>query len=79
MTTQLSSQARELVEVLELALGTPVEVRRRFDQEWARGFEVADAVATEGGYRLRRRSDGAVLPVVFPADDVRQSHARPAR
>ena len=62
---------RDLVEVISLALGTSVEVRRRFDQAWAKGFEVAGE--TDDGYRLRRQSDGAVLPVVFPATDVRRS------
>jgi hypothetical protein len=57
--------------VITLALGTSVEVRRRFDHAWARGFEIASAA--DDGYRLRRQSDGAVLPVVFPSDDVRQS------
>lgn len=56
-----------------IELGASVEVRRRFDHAWARGFEVASAV--DDGYRLRRRSDGAVLPVSFPADDVRRSSA----
>jgi hypothetical protein len=69
--TDTTDQARELVEVLTLALGTSVEVRRRFDQAWARGFEVAGE--SDDGYRLRRQSDGAVLPVSFPAVDVRQS------
>lgn len=54
-----------------IELGASVEVRRRFDHAWARGFEVADSAAD--GYRLRRRSDGALLPVSFPADDVRRS------
>jgi hypothetical protein len=58
-------------DVIRLALGDPVEVRRRFDHEWARGFEIADTAPD--GYRLRRRSDGAVLPVCFPAGDVRRS------
>lgn len=71
MQHDTTDQTRELVEVVTLALGTSVEVRRRFDQAWARGFEVASAA--EDGYRLRRQSDGAVLPVCFPADDVRRS------
>ena len=50
-------------------VGTEVEVRRRFDQAWARGFSVFDQTA--GGYRLRRQSDGAILPVAFPAADLR--------
>ena len=50
--------------------GTKVEVRRRFDGKWARGFEVTTVGVT--GYRLRRLSDGEEMPVEFPADDVRR-------
>jgi hypothetical protein len=49
--------------------GTRVEVRRRFDAKWARGFEVLEH--TDGRYRLRRLSDGAALPVLFPEGDIR--------
>jgi hypothetical protein len=49
--------------------GTRVEVRQRFDQRWTRGFEVAEELAE--GYRLRRVSDGSLLPVAFEPDDVR--------
>lgn len=56
--------------VITLALGTEVDVRCRFDQHWAHGFEIAEAAP--GGYRLRRRSDGSVLPVEFPMADVRR-------
>jgi hypothetical protein len=52
-----------------LAPGTRVEVRRRFDAKWARGFEVLDH--SGGLYHLRRLSDGAPLPVGFVEDDVR--------
>jgi hypothetical protein len=52
--------------------GTPVEVRAKFNQEWVRGFEVAEPVEEPTpGYRIVRRSDRSVLPVVFPAQDVR--------
>jgi hypothetical protein len=54
--------------------GTRIEVRARFDQRWARGFEVAEIV-DEGDtarYRVRRRSDGSVLPTLFDDDDVRE-------
>lgn len=61
----------DLIEVITLEPGASVEVRRRFDQAWARGFEVASTA--EDGYRLRRQSDGAVLPVSFPVADVRRS------
>jgi hypothetical protein len=50
--------------------GVTVEVRRRFDHAWARGFEVLDC--TDDGYRLRRQSDGSILPVAFPITDVRR-------
>lgn len=52
-------------------VGEPVEVRRRFDNAWARGFIVAGLDAD--GYRLRRNSDGALLPVGFPRTDLRRS------
>ena len=54
-------------EVLET--GTRVEVRSRVEAGWARGFEIHEHV--DGGYRLRRLSDGEVLPLVFDEDDVR--------
>lgn len=50
--------------------GTRVEVRTGFDRSWATGFEVAEV--TEQGYRVRRRSDSQVLPVVIAAGDVRK-------
>ena len=49
--------------------GTKVEVRSRFERSWARGFEIAEVVET--GYRIRRLSDGSILPLDFSADDVR--------
>jgi hypothetical protein len=45
-------------------------VRRKFDQRWARGFEVA-AVIDGNGYRVKRLSDGSVLPTDIAAEDVR--------
>jgi hypothetical protein len=50
--------------------GTKVEVRTGFDRSWSNGFEVHEATAD--GYRVRRRSDGEVLPAVFARDDVRR-------
>jgi hypothetical protein len=49
--------------------GTRVEVKRRFDAKWSRGFEVLER--TSGLYRLRRLSDNAALPVLFDENDVR--------
>jgi hypothetical protein len=57
--------------------GTRVEVRTRFDDSWGRGFEIAE-VHDEGGprYRVRRRSDGSVLPTWFADDDVREERRK---
>jgi len=57
-----------------LATGDRVEVRRRFDAQWSRGFEVAEL--TDAGVRVRRLSDGEILPVVFDPDDVRKERRR---
>ena len=43
-----------------LAAGTHVEVQSGLDDSWQGGFVVEEV--TEVGYRLRRESDGAVLP-----------------
>jgi hypothetical protein len=57
--------------------GTRVEVRSRFDASWARGFEIAEVVhEREPAYRVRRRSDGSVLPVLFTDDDLREERRR---
>ena len=50
-----------------------VEVRSRFDGTWCHGFEVAErSVGPDTGlrYRLRRSSDGHLLPPWFRAADV---------
>lgn len=49
--------------------GDWVEVRSRFHGSWSAGFVIAEA--TEGACRLRRMSDGAVLPVGFDWQDIR--------
>ena len=61
--------------------GTRVEVRSRFESKWTRGFEVADLV--DGGrdgrepmYKVRRRSDGSILPVPFAETDLREENRR---
>ena len=58
--------------------GTHVEVRSRFESRWSRGFEVSEIVQHDGRdqFRLRRRSDGSELPVLFDADDLREEHRR---
>ena len=62
--------------------GTRVEVRSRFESRWARGFEVADLVDSERDvrgapkYKVRRRSDGSILPVTFSESDLREENRR---
>ena len=57
-----------------IAPGGPVAVRSRFDGRWCSGFEIDDVVdepaAGISGYRLRRQSDGQILPAVFPIEDI---------
>lgn len=59
---------------VRLEVGTRVEVRIGFDQSWARDFEIAEDLGD--GYRIRRRSDGSVLPATFADDLVRKEHKR---
>jgi hypothetical protein len=58
----------------ELSTGDKVEVRRRFDAQWARGFEVVEV--TENGVRVRRTSDREVIPAEFAGEDVRPARKR---
>lgn len=55
--------------------GTHVEVRSTFDGSWVRGFELVET-EDDGSMRLRRLSDGSVLPTPFPPDDVRRERTR---
>jgi hypothetical protein len=54
--------------------GSVVEVRSRFDGGWVSGFQVVALEAGAGGetWRVRRTSDGVVLPVPFPAAELRE-------
>ena len=58
--------------------GTRVEVRTRFESSWTRGFEIADKAEDNGQafYKVRRRSDGSILPVTFSEDDLREERRR---
>jgi hypothetical protein len=53
-----------------------VEVRSRFDGSWCRGFEIAGVLDGGESYRVRRVSDGVVLPVSISADDIAEERAR---
>lgn len=66
--------ATDLLVEERLKPGTRVEVRSRFEDRWARGFEVAEVLPE--GYRLKRLSDLTVLPVEFDFDDVRRERKK---
>jgi hypothetical protein len=59
---------------VQIEPGTRVEVMSSFDQAWKRGFTVE--TMADDGYRLRRASDGQVLPTAFAPDDVREELRR---
>jgi hypothetical protein len=48
-----------------------VEVRTRFCGEWVGGFEVVEQDEQSETVRVRRRSDGTVLPGTFAPHEVR--------
>jgi hypothetical protein len=64
----------------EVRPGTRVEVRSRFESKWTRGFEVADRAESDAAgvatYKVRRRSDGSILPVTFAEADLREENRR---
>jgi hypothetical protein len=71
MSTDTLSAVKASDEEDYLAQGVSVEVRDHFLGSWSRGFEVAGV--EDGNYRIRRVSDGTVLPVLFPPEDVRRT------
>lgn len=66
--------------------GARVEVRRRLDDKWARGFELVEDLGDQDSrgnhddhdrrYRVRRLSDGVELPTTFAPSDVRRERQR---
>ena len=60
---------------LPIAVGTIVEVRSRFHDQWVHGFAVGEYIPgpTRRGYRLRRITDTDQLPLLFDAAAVRRS------
>jgi hypothetical protein len=49
----------------DLLPGTQVEIRNTLDGSWVGGFEIFDTY--QGAYRVRRLSDGTVIPCEFSA------------
>lgn len=54
--------------------GTEIELYSAFDRTWSAGFEIASAA--EVGYRVRRHSDGSLLPGYTSRADFRALDAR---
>ena len=52
-----------------LQVGDQVEVHTKYNDSWVGGFEIAEVL--DGGYRVRRTSDGSLLPNLTGEDDVR--------
>lgn len=59
----------------DFTTGTRVDVRSRYVGSWSRGFEVAEHVR-DGGYKVRRLSDGSVLPDLFGEEELRPERRR---
>ena len=55
-------------------VGELVEVATRFTGSWSRGFVVAHV--EQQAYRLRRLSDGQLLPIAFAAHELRADPRR---
>jgi hypothetical protein len=62
---------------LALRRGRTVELYSAFNHTWTTGFEIADIV--EHGYRIRRASDGSLLPGHTSPDDLRVHDDRRSR
>lgn len=49
--------------------GNIVEVKNNFTGKWSKGFEIAEV--EQNRYRLRRLSDGSIIPYRFTSRDLR--------
>ncbi len=52
-------------------VGDQVDVHTQFSDSWVRGFEIAEVIPE--GYRVRRKSDGSLLPDFTSESDLRPS------
>jgi hypothetical protein len=63
----LGTRVREV----PVEIGDEVEVHTTFSDSWVGGFEIGEIVPE--GYRVRRKSDGSLLPGYTSESDVRPS------
>ena len=72
--TTLDHRSKEINRASGCRREPRVPVRSSFEGHWSGGFEVAEVLprhaTTIVSYRLRRVSDGRVLPAVFPDRDI---------
>lgn len=68
--SDLASEPVDATRLLEL--GTEVEVRDSFEGHWHAGYVVAAVEDGGARYRLRRASDGSVLPEALPRTSIRR-------
>lgn len=70
--SEFSPVSSPVVSPLRLAPGDPIEVQNRFDGTWCGGFEIAEVLGSppRWSYRIRRLSDGELLPRVFEHDAI---------
>jgi hypothetical protein len=61
----------------QLHIGDQVDVHTNFSDSWVAGFEIASLMAD--GYRVRRNSDGSLLPGPTSEQDLRATSALPTR
>jgi hypothetical protein len=61
--------------ILDLPLGTRVDILNPFVPSWSNGFVIHEVV--DGGYAVRREIDDHVLRRVFAADEVRPVAEKP--
>ena len=57
-----------------MKIGESVDVHTKYNDSWSSGFEIAAVVAE--GYRVRRVSDGSLLPGFTSEHDIRASDER---
>ena len=63
--------AGQQVKGATMEVGDQVELHTRFNNSWVPGFEIARVVSA--GYRVRRTSDGTLLPSFTSESDLRSA------
>lgn len=72
----IESSVRPRATTTLLEPGDAIEVQNRFMETWCAGFEVSEVISDPicTHYRIRRTSDGMIIPDLFG-----ETHVRPRR